>query len=51
MDFQESIDNASYAYCIGLLKMLLEMKKITREEFNRISAINAEYYGTDVFCV
>ena len=50
-DIQKSLNNASYVYSIGMLRLLLDMEYITPEEFDRISAISADHYGTDIFCV
>ena len=43
--------NASLAYGISLLQMLLDMDLITENEYERIVRISAEYYDTDVVCV
>ncbi len=44
-------DNASFAYSVNLLRMLLKMQLITKEEYDRIVAISAEHYGAELFCV
>ncbi len=43
--------NASFAYGINMLRMLLKMQLITQEEYTRIAAISAEHYGTEIYCV
>lgn len=44
-------NNASFAYSVGLLKMLLEMKLITEEEFKKIVRISAAHYDAESICV
>ena len=41
------IRNASFAYSVNLLRLLLGMKLITKEEYEKIVAICAEHYGTE----
>ena len=48
---QQDISNASFAFSLNMLRMLLHMKLITEEEYNRIVIISAEHYGTDFYCV
>lgn len=48
---KKAISNASFAYSVSLLKMLLSMQLITKEEYEKIARISAEHYGTDTFCV
>ena len=40
-------NNASFAYSVGLLKMLLEMQLITKEEYKKIVRISAAHYDTE----
>ena len=51
MDKRTDINNASFAYGISLLRMLLDMNMITQEEYKKITRISAEYYDTEVVCV
>ncbi len=44
-------DNASFVYSVNLLRMLLKMQLITKEEYYQIAAISAEHYGAELFCV
>lgn len=48
---KKDIGNASFAYSINLLKMLLAMQLITEDEYKKIAQISAEYYGADLICV
>ena len=43
-------NNAAFAYSVNLLRALLGMDLITKEEYDRIVAISAEYYKTDIVC-
>ncbi len=43
--------NSSFAYSVNILRMLLKMQLITQEEYERIVAISAEHYGTEIYCV
>lgn len=38
-------NNASFAYGVNMLRLLLSMKLISREEYKRIVKIQTEYYG------
>ena len=40
-------NNASFAYSVGLLKMLL----ITKEEYKKIVRISAAHYDAEKICV
>ena len=51
MDKRTDINNASFAYSINLLKMLLAMQLITEDEYERITQISAEHYGADLIYV
>lgn len=44
-------NNASFAYSIHMLRMLLKMKLITQDEYSRIAAISAAHYDTKIYCV
>ncbi|MGN0180537.1 MAG: SHOCT domain-containing protein [Monoglobaceae bacterium] len=44
-------NNASFAYSVNMLRMILKMKLITEDEYRKIVSISAEYYGTEVVCV
>ncbi len=51
MDKRTNINNASFAYSVNLLKMLLAMQLITEDEYERITQISAEHYGADLIYV
>ncbi len=40
-------NNASFAYSVNLLRMLLGMKLITEEEYEKIVRISAVHYDTE----
>lgn len=44
------INNASFAYSVNLLRTLLGMNLITKEEYDKIVIISAEYYQMDILC-
>lgn len=44
------INNASFAYSVNLLRTLLGMNLITKEEYDKIVIISAEHYQTDILC-
>lgn len=50
-DNKTDISNASFAYSVNLLRVLLGMKLITKEEYEKIVIISAEHYDTDILCV
>lgn len=43
----QDIRSASFAYSVNLLKLLLGMKLITEEEYEKIVRISAEHYNTE----
>lgn len=51
MDKRTDINNASFAYGISLLRMLLDMNLITDDEYKKIVRVSAEYYDTEIVCV
>ena len=51
MDKRTDINNASFAYSLNLLRMLLDMNLITQDEYKKITRISAEYYDTEIVCV
>lgn len=51
MDKRTDINNASFAYGVSLLRMLLDMNLLTEDEYERITRISAEYYNTEIVCV
>lgn len=51
MDKRTDINNASFAYSLNILRMLLDMNLITEDEYERITRISAEYYDTEIVCV
>lgn len=51
MDNRKAVNNASFAYSVSLLRMLLGMELITKDEYDKIVKISAEHYGTDFVCV
>jgi len=44
-------NNASFVYSVNLLRMLLGMELITKEEYNKIVAISEDHYSTKIFSV
>lgn len=42
MDKRTDINNASFAYGVSLLRMLLDMNLITEDEYERITRIKSE---------
>lgn len=42
----QDIRNASFVYSVNLLRLLLGMKLITEEEYEKIVTISAEHYDT-----
>lgn len=51
MDKRTDINNASFAYSVSLLRMLLDMNLMTQDEYEKITRISAEYYDTEIVCV
>lgn len=51
MDKRTDINNASFAYSVNLLKMLLTMQLITEDEYKKIVRVSAEHYGADLIYV
>lgn len=47
----KDVDNAAFCYSANLLRMLLAMKLINEDEYNRIIEINADYYDVDLYYV
>ncbi len=43
-------NNAAFVYSVNMLKILLSMKLITDEEYERIVAINKAHYGAGISC-
>lgn len=41
-------NNASFAWGVNMLRLLLSMKLITEEEYRRIVNIQAEYYDVEI---
>lgn len=41
-------NNAAFAYGLNMLRMLLQMKIITEEEYKRIVAIQSEHYNIKI---
>lgn len=48
---KEDVNNAAIYYSINMLKHLLKMKLITKDEYDRIVRISSEYYDTEIYCV
>lgn len=44
-------NNAAFAYSVNLLRLLLGMKLITEEEYEKIVRISAEHYDTECIYV
>ena len=51
MDNRKAVINASFVYSVSLLRMLLGMELITKDEYDKIVKISAEHYGTELICV
>ena len=51
MDKRTDSNNTSFAYSVNLLKMLLTMQLITEDEYERITQVSAEHYGTELIYV
>lgn len=51
MDNRKAVNSASFAYSVSLLRMLLGMELITKDEYDKILKISAEHYGTELVCV
>lgn len=51
MDNRKAVSNASFVYSLNLLRMLLQMELITKDEYDKIIKISAEHHGTDLICV
>ncbi len=45
------INIASFTYSVNLLQMLLNMKLITKEEYDKTIHISAVYYDTENICL
>lgn len=45
MKENNDINNAAFIYSLNMLGMLLKMRIITEEEYNKITNISAEFYG------
>lgn len=45
------INNSAFYYIVNMLRMLLNMKLITDEEYEKIVSISSEYYDTEIYCV
>ena len=41
------INNASFAYSVNLLQLLIGMKLLTEEEYEKIVTISAAHYDTE----
>lgn len=41
-------NNAAFAYGVNMLRLLLSMKLITEEEYEKIVRIQAEHYGVEI---
>ena len=41
-------NNASFAWGVGMLRLLLSMKLIDEEEYKRIVEIQANHYGVEI---
>lgn len=45
------INNSAFYYSVNMLRMLLNMKLIAENEYERIIRISEKYYGTEIYCV
>ena len=41
-------NNASFAWGVNMLRLLLSMRLITEEEYRKIVRIQAEHYGVEI---
>lgn len=48
---KQDLNNSAFAYSVGLLRMLLEMQLITKEEYKKIVQISATHYEAEKICV
>ena len=44
------INDAAFLYSLNMLNILLKMKLITEEEYDRIAAISRRHYGVQINC-
>lgn len=44
-------NNDSFSCSIHMLRMLLKMKLLSQDEYNRIAAISAAHYDAEIYCV
>lgn len=44
-------NNAAFAYSVSLLRLLLDMKLINKEEYEKIVRISAAHYDTQNICL
>lgn len=51
MNEKKAINESSFYYSAGMLRMLLSMKLITQEEYSQIVEISAKHYDTEILCV
>ena len=42
-------NSASFAYSVNLLRILLDIKLITEEEYEKIARISTAYYDTEIY--
>ena len=47
VQMEKSVSDASFYYSVNMLRALLKMGLITKEEYKKIIALNAEYYGVE----
>lgn len=40
-------NNSAFVYAVNMLRLLLKMQLITKEEYERILQISAAHYGTE----
>ena len=51
MDEKTAVNNSAYCHSVNMLRLLLGMKLITEEEYERIVSICAEHYDAELYCV
>lgn len=51
MNEKTAIKNSAYCYSVNMLRMLLGMKLITEEEYEKITRISAAHYDTKNICL
>lgn len=51
MNSKKDVNNCAFYYNVSMLRLLLSMRLITEEEYDRIIRICKEYYDVELYCV